>query len=205
MNELDEELTQAFIRMLKHASRASLLIEGTITSVDLTAFTCTVTISANENGGDINTEFYDVPLKIIKNSQASVIEIPTIGTNCLMCFRDNNIQRGSLFSVHSCDKLLINIGSTSAEFNTGKDDQGNVIAGIVFNGGQNNGLVLLQGILTAINRLEDKLKNHQHSYIPFPGGAPGNPVLTTSGQPLDETLIFNDTQQSDIENVNIKQ
>ena len=73
---------------------------------------------------------------------------------------------------------------------------------IEINGGKNDGLVLIKELLKKINQLEDKLKNHQHSYI----NAVGTPTLTTPAIALgDTTLIFNNTQQSEIENDKIKQ
>jgi hypothetical protein len=79
---------------------------------------------------------------------------------------------------------------------------------ITINGGALGGMVKVVSLLEKINRLEDKLKNHQHAYIPYPGGSPGAPIATTpasAAAPPDTTLVFTNTQRGDIENEKIKQ
>jgi hypothetical protein len=74
------------------------------------------------------------------------------------------------------------------------------------NGGDNGGLVKIEKLIERINRLEDKLKNHQHAYIPYPSGSPGPPVLTTpasSAAPPDVTLVFNNTTKQELEDEKI--
>ena len=77
---------------------------------------------------------------------------------------------------------------------------------IIINGGKNDGIVIVGKLLEKINQLEDKLKSHQHGYIPYPGGVAATPVSTTSAYallPPDLTLQFPNTQQSEIENKKI--
>ena len=71
----------------------------------------------------------------------------------------------------------------------------------MINGGENGGLINIKDLVTKINRLEDKLKDHQHSYIAYPT----TPTLTTSGLPLgDTTLVFANTSKSEIEDETVK-
>lgn len=74
-------------------------------------------------------------------------------------------------------------------------------------GKENDGLVKISDLLEKINRIEDKLKSHQHAYIPYPGGSASTPVATTPATgliPPNNTLVFTNTTQSDIENENVK-
>jgi hypothetical protein len=100
MDELEYEAQKALTRVSEKFARASVLTEGTIFSVDATKFTCVVLM------GDNNTKISGVPLKVLIGSQASIIEIPKVGTDCLLRFKDNNIQRPQLESVHEIDKYL---------------------------------------------------------------------------------------------------
>lgn len=78
---------------------------------------------------------------------------------------------------------------------------------IVINQGDNGGLILIEKLVEKINRLESKLKSHQHAYIPYPGGVAGTPVRTAAGNtavPPDLTLQFGNTQINELENEKIK-
>lgn len=109
MNENEFELATALNEWGKMQSRGNILVEGIITAVTAD-FTCDITI-----GGIAQ---YSVPLKVVTNAQASVYEIPVIGTGCLVTFRDNNISRPQIVIVDQVDKLLINC-KTLVEYNGG--------------------------------------------------------------------------------------
>ena len=204
MGDIEDTLTQAFIDFGKHFTRASVIIEGVISEIDESAFTCTVDIVANINGGPINTSYSDIPLKVLKNSQASIIEIPVIGSNCLICFKDNDVTRPQLLMNDTCSKLLIKIGDTTAEFNTGKDSNGNDIAGIQFNGGSNYGLVLVDKLITKINTLENTLNTFMNTT--FNTHTHAVPSLGTSLVPVPlNTVSLNLTKKEDIQNKKITQ
>jgi hypothetical protein len=176
------------------------IIDGVIENVYPDTFTCDIRIQTHDTPKDTDTIYTNVPLKVLKGVQASFVEIPTIGTRCEFTFRDGNNHRPQLIMVDQCDKYLIQIANSSTLI-VDKDTW-------IFNGGNNDGMVLLQGLLTKINRLEDKLKNHEHAYIPYPGGSPATPILTTpasAATPPDNTLVFDDTTQEDLENTKIKQ
>ena len=203
MDNLEEELTAAFIAFGKHFSRSSVIVDGFIIDVDSVNFTATVNIPRNSNGQSIDSFYYKVPLKILRGSQASFVEIPTVTSHCLLTFKDNNLQRPQLFSVDQCDKILMKIGSTTFELNTGKDSDGNDIPSIVFNGGDNGGLVILDKLVQKLNLLEkdiNKLKTAFTTWVIFPGdgGAALKTIATDwSSASLTET-IDDDIQNSKI-------
>jgi hypothetical protein len=116
---IEYQIEEALVRFGKKFSRASIIIEGFIESVDESSFTCSVNVpTKNPDGSNTDCLYSDVPLKILKESQAGILEIPKVGTDCLLCFRDNNIQRPQLFQVNEVDKYLIKIGSQTLQITT---------------------------------------------------------------------------------------
>ena len=95
----DLQLSQALDLLLKASKRGCIILDGVIKDVDKDKFTCTVLVSGSPH--------YNVPLKVLISSQASIIEIPKVETTCLMTFRDGNTQRPQIFSVHEAEQLLI--------------------------------------------------------------------------------------------------
>ena len=109
----DEELlAEALIKFGKMFCKASVIIDGFVIDVDETNYSCTVNVPLNSNGKTIDNIYYKVPLKILQGSQASFVEIPKVTTHCLICFKDNNIQRPQLYGVDICDKILVKIGDS---------------------------------------------------------------------------------------------
>ena len=109
----EKMIHDGLIRFGEMMTIGSILIEGNIISVDENNFTCVVGIStSNMDGSATVTNYNNVPLKVLIGSQASLIEIPTVGTDCTMCFRDNNIQRPQLIQVNQCDKVIVTIGKS---------------------------------------------------------------------------------------------
>ena len=186
------ELENALMNWGKTLIKGAIHINGTIHSVDESSFTCQVDVST--------TEFPDllisnVPLKVLFSSQASVIEIPKLKTACLICFRDNNIQRPQLLSVHESDKYLITIGTSTLEITSGL---------FKFNGGNNDGMVLINALTTKINNLETLVNNIlavlKATVIPLaPSGTYPFASLYAAYSALSPT------HKSDIENTQIKQ
>jgi hypothetical protein len=116
-----------FIRWGRSLIRASIVTEGIIISVDESKYTCVVALqSTNSDGSTTNTNVYNVPLKVLVGSQASLIEIPKVNSTCTLCFRDNNIQRPQLYQTDQCDKILVKIDNSTLQIDTN---------GFVFNGG----------------------------------------------------------------------
>lgn len=193
-NDKSEKIVHdGFIRWGRSLIRASIVTEGKIVSVDETAFTCIVSLqSTNSDGSTTNTNYYDVPLKVLIGSQASLIEIPAVNSDCTLCFRDNNIQRPQLYQIDQCSKILIKIGDKTLQVDTN---------GFVFNGGS-TGMVKADVLKTESEKdkaiLDALLQIITGAPIPEPGlGAPSafqaalTAVLTgkTSG---DWTTLQND-------------
>ena len=107
---LEFEAQKALIRVIEKFARPSVLTEATIFSVDETKFICVVLM------GDGVTKIGNVPLKVLIGSQASIIEIPKVGTDCLLKFKDNNTQRPQLESVHEIDKYKWVIDKSGLNF-----------------------------------------------------------------------------------------
>ena len=159
----ESELSDALIQFGKTFTRASVITEGKIKDVDEIAFTATITISVSVNGKDIDTDLPSVPLKVLKGSQASFIEIPAINSACTICFKNNNIQRPQIFQIDTCDKILIKVGENNLEINP--ED------GFVFNN-SSNGIVLITELITKLNNIEtdlNNLKNLMFGWIPVSG------------------------------------
>ena len=193
-NDSEEKQAQdALLRFGRSMVRASILFEGTIVSVDETNYSCVVAVTGNN--GEV-TNYTNVPLKVVLGYAASYIEIPSVGSDCLLQFRDNNIQRTQLFQVDQCDKIAIQIAGASTlivDANTW-----------TFNGGNNGGLINIADIVTKLNNLENGLNTfystifntHTHGVVSL-GSQTGVPVPT-------ETHTFTPTVRSDIEDTTIK-
>ena len=141
-----DEFSRALIGAIKTLSRGSLIIDGKIKSgsVDLSKYICSVIVSG--------IEISNVILKVIKNGQASFIEIPADDSVCLITFRDNNIQRPQLLFCDKCVKIVTQIGVSKQEVNdnniifTNSND-----GGIKFNDGVNEGLVKVIELTQELN------------------------------------------------------
>lgn len=126
--DAEGQLGGALIQLIQNMNRANQVTEGVIKDVDEVKYTCTITIW--------ETEFLVVPLRVLIGSNASIVEIPAIGTNCLVCFRDNDINRPQLFSVDQSKRIEI----TASEL-------------IKFNGGTLGGLPISSKLVTEINKI----------------------------------------------------
>ena len=195
-----EELNTALLRFGKQMTKASIIIDGIIASVDLTKYTCEVTVSVNMNGEDVDYTYFDIPIKVLKGSQASLIEIPTVGTTCLINFRDNNVQRPQIYQVDKCDKILIQIagdnGTQTLEISAD---------GFVFNEGKQGGMVILQNVVDRLNNLEDDINKLRSAFnqwiiIPSDGGAA---LKTAAATWMSKSL--EKTKTEDLANQYVKQ
>lgn len=150
---------------------------GEVTSVDEKTFLCDIDIEGKSPVYDVRLFCGDY------NTDAKgggIVVIPEVGAQVLVIFFSTTVA-----FMLQCSKAKK----------------------IVFNGGELGGLVKIEELIKKINQLEDKLKNHQHGYIPYPGGSAGpNPVLTisaTGAVPPDVTLQFENTKKEDIEDKNV--
>jgi len=134
------ELSAALQHVILTIMRGCQNIEGIVTSVDMQSFTCSVKI------GDAT--FTKVPLRVLINNQASIIEVPKLNTNVLMTFRDGNINRPQILMIHQLDKLLINC-ETVVEFNKG--NLGGMVKAKELQTQSNKDKAILDALLTIIN------------------------------------------------------
>ncbi len=77
----DFAFPRALSKMIKNFLRAHVLIDGVVTAVN-DNFTVDLTIQ--------EITYSNVPTKILIGSQASIYEIPVIGSACLVKWRDGN-------------------------------------------------------------------------------------------------------------------
>lgn len=178
------ELSNALYNVIKKLGRGSVVVDATIMTVDETAFTCEVEIT---NTGETPTHFFDVPLRVLISAQASFVEIPKVGTKCLICFRDSNINRPQIIGIHEALKILVKCDN------------------IVFNDGTLGGMVKLQEAVNEYNEIKqdlNTLKSVFTSWVVNPGdggAALKSAAATWAGQQLQLT------QPADLENPKIKQ
>lgn len=182
MNENEHELGEAFEKAIKSVTRQLQVIDGTITAVDKTAYTCDVEVGDSFG----TTTYHDVILRVLKNTQASVIEIPTVGAACTIYFTDGNLGRPRLFMVNESEELLVNCPQ------------------VVFNGGAQGGLPVTPSLVTRLNNIENLLNtffelfnSHTHPVISV-GSETGVSVP-------QQTVTLTPTKRADIENTKIKQ
>jgi hypothetical protein len=194
---LEKRIHDGFIRFGKMITKASIIVEGIINAVNETAFTCDVSIQTNNSDGTVtDTIFHDIPLKVLIGSQASLIEIPKIGTNCTLCFRDNNIQRRQLYQVHECDKILIKIGSQTLQVDTN---------GFIFNGGTLDGMVKVNSSVDQLNKLETDVNNLKTVFSTWlVASGDGGLALKTAAATWYANQLTK-TVKADLENVKVKQ
>lgn len=140
---IEYEIQEAFRRWGEKIAFPTQVFEGTIKDIDEKKFTCTV-----QTNSKVPVSYSKVPLKVLIGSQSSILEIPKKGTDCLARFKDNNIQRPILVSVHEVEKYLWKIGSKTLLVSND---------GYVFNEGK------LGGMVKAIE-LENQL-NQNNSYL----------------------------------------
>lgn len=130
----EAEFGDNFRKAIKNIMREALLIDGIITNTDdaESKFVCDVTV-----GDSINSVIYtNVQIKVLINSQASVIEIPQLNSNCTLMFRDANLGRPQIIMIDKVLKYLVNCTN------------------VIFNGGNKGGLIDVVDLVTQINTLQ---------------------------------------------------
>jgi hypothetical protein len=157
MNE-EMDIGPALIDAVHSITRGHVIVEGTVQAVDQEAFTADILV------GD--STFFAVPLKVLVGNQASVIEIPVVGTSVLMTFRDGNIQRQQIYMTHEVDKYLIDCNQ------------------VVYNGGKLGGLVNIEELVTRLNIVEQDLNTLKTAFaawvvVPSDGGAALKAIAAT--------------------------
>ena len=125
-----------------------------------------------------------VRLQAAISNATGLVQIPKVGSKVVVSFFSQTDAFCSAFT--EVDKIIIDTEL------------------VQLNGGENDGMVLINELVTQINRIEDKLKAHKHVYNAYPAV----PTLTTPATgfiPPDLTLQFTNTTINDIENTKILQ
>jgi hypothetical protein len=176
-------LSQALWELIKPKSVAlsvGVILEATVLEVDETSSVCTVQLTGT------NTRIEARLNSVLSGSNDQFTIIPAIKSTVLVLAIENDIDQLSVCQFSVITKVKFGVHGKS--FETTKD-------GHVFNGGQNGGLVKLETLVDRLNRLEDKMKTHQHLTT-----SPGNP---TTPDPASNPLFVN-TKKSDLEDSTIK-
>ena len=157
-------------------------IVGVVSDIDVSTRTCTVSPI------DDSPDLFDVRFQSSESLSEGICVYPTNGSYVVVSFM--NKTTAVIIKTSEIDKIEITTDL------------------IEFNGGSLDGLVTVNELVTKINRLEDKLKAHQHGYIPYPSGVAATPKTTTVATalvPPDITLTFTNTTKANLENTKVKQ
>ena len=184
-NSYDQEaaLSSALQRMVKTIMRGSVIVDGVITGVDESAFTCDVKVGNEEN----SSTYFDVPLRILVSDQSSMVEIPEMNTHCLLTFRDGNTGSPQILSIHKALKILV------------------ICDQVIFNDGALGGLLKLNESVNRWNKIEQDLnilKAAFNSWVVSPGDG-GGALKSAAGAWASQLLT--PTTAADVENPKIKQ
>jgi len=175
----EKELQEGLERL---SSRPKVFFTAKVVDVDDNKMTITI---------DDDIKVYDVRLKsIVDNKQVSIVVIPEVNSSVLV----GRISKSDYFvsKVNEIKEIRILFdGGLSVILDKN---------GIVINEGSFGGLIKIEELVNKLNALEDKLKTHQHLYIPYPSGSPGSPVLTTK----DPANVVVKTKVKDLENDKIQ-
>ena len=188
---------QSFANNLAASIKKGLVIvDGTVVagSVDETAYICDVKVGKNNP-----VTFPAVPLRVLLNKKASLIEIPddTQGkeSSVLLTFRDGNMNRPQILEIDSAKKIIIEIGGSKLEIIDGK---------FTFNGGSLDGMVKVNSLVTRMNKIETKVTEminifnaHRHLGGTISGSTDLSAILVSGS--------LSNTARSDIENTKILQ
>lgn len=175
-------------KFVKNLLRAHVLIDGKVEAVN---DNFTVDISVN------GVTYSNVPSKVLIGSQATIFEIPVVGSACLITWRDGSRSLPQVVSFDQVDKYYIQ--PVNNLYISAKNIQ--------FNGGDNGGLVLVNPLVTKINALENLVNNlitqyNAHSHILTLTSGTGTAAPTTN---QETGTIAPITKAGDIESTVITQ
>lgn len=181
------QFLNALSKFVQNFMRASVLIDGIVTKVN-DNFTCNITVQ--------DVTFSQVPIKVLIGSQASIYEVPVVGSTCLVRWRDNNRGLPQIDSFDQVDKYYLQ--PVSKLFISAKKTQ--------FNDGSNGGIPLSPNVSDRLNKIEDAYndlvtKFNTHSHILTLTSGTGTAAPTTD----QETTTLTPTEPGDIENPDISQ
>jgi hypothetical protein len=130
----ENQIADALYRAIRNITRYANIYDGVIVGIDNAETKFVVDVKVLSDG---EPTFFDVPLAVLTNNQASVIGIPDLNSPCIIGFRDGNNGRPQIISVDKITKLLLNFSSFVINCDT-----------VVFNGGQLGGMVKAKELKT---------------------------------------------------------
>lgn len=136
---------------------------------------------------DGTAEFTDVRLNAVTSGSAGIIITPVVDS--IVVVNQISTVDSYISQFSEIEKIEIEIGDFKIRLNANE---------MVFNEGS-LGLPKIDKLIEKINRLEDKLKLHQHMYI----NAAGVTTPTTE-IPFDPVLTFLNTERVELEDIKIK-
>lgn len=134
--ETSEDLERAIIAFKNMILKHTVTFDATVISVDMSEFSCTIDVSG--------TQYSGVPLKVLKQSQASLLEVPAVDSVVLVAFRDGNLQAPQIVASGECSSVYVTVGDSDLQITDSL---------FKFNGGSNGGLVLVNNLVTAYNSI----------------------------------------------------
>lgn len=173
---LEELIQRLFERFFRSAH-----FTATVLSVDKAQGVCTV----QEEGGP---EREGVRLVAVTGGYTSrFVVFPAVGSDVTVAVRYNRSTELYVAQCSEIEEITAQVGAFNWVLNK---------AGIVFNGGEKEGIPLVKKVVEKLNALEKRMAEHQHL-----SSSPGNPTAPdpASNPPLTVTLI------DDLQNPEIKQ
>lgn len=128
-------MAKALVKFVKNICRAYVLIDGEVIEVN-DNFTVDIKVQG--------ITYSNVPTKVLINAKASIYEVPVLGTKCLVKWRDGNRGLPQIDSFHEIDKNYI-VPTSELYLKSPK---------IQFNDGDKGGLVLVNDLITRMNKIE---------------------------------------------------
>ena len=174
LTKQERQLMEKFRRKF---SSPNLIVDGDVTEVDEEAYTCTVTLPDG-------MVIYNVMLKSLKGKSGTVVFIPKVGSAAHLLSTGGGWL---LLSAELLDKVFIDAGTE-----------------VVFNGGDNKGMVKVKELVSRLNNIEDALKELQQKHDTHKHTGVQSGTGTTLATTAISTKTVTTTQQGDIENEKVK-
>lgn len=186
------ELGEALHRFIGVKMRNTYVVDGTVVAgsvdADPSNSSSKWTCSVKTTSGSIYT---NVPIRVLVGSQASLVEVPADGSACELYWRNGNFGRPQAQKFDQIKKVYISAGDTEQ--------------GVIFNGGQNGGLVFVNNLVSRLNILEQDINILKKAFSTW------SPVAMDGGAALKAAAAvwyaqqLTETVANDVENKAILQ
>lgn len=159
------------------------IVEGEVTSVDLSTRSCTVVTTSGHSVAEIQG------VRLMSVVDDGVLIVPSVGSSVIVSYTKRLEPFVCQFS--QVDRVLVITGSASIEVKDGQT---------TFNDGSYGGLVQIAALVKKLNSLEDLLNDLITKYNTHIHPATSG---TTSPTTTQETKTVTRTKQSDLENTTV--